>query len=150
MASDPPDSFKEAPRHWEGFVSLSWRILSTGSKGVVFSSALWNSIPPGAGVLPVALLVLSSEYPGKGGVLPAYPKPLSLLHLPQCDFAACRWVCEWLGVLLPTPGSAEIRVHGMTPGGVVVGPLCAVLLATWRSVGSLVAQQIIPWVCFLC
>lgn len=152
MASNPPDSFKEAPRHWEGFVSLSWQILSTGGKVVIFSSTLQNSIPPGAGVLPVALLSLSlsSKQPGKGGFFPAYPKLLSFLHLLQCGFAACRWVCEWLGALLPAPGSAEVGVRGMTPGSAVVGPWCVVLLATWLSVGSLTMQQIIPWVRFLC
>lgn len=95
-------------------------------------------------------LSLSSKQPDKGGFFPAYPKLLSFLHLLPCGFAACRWVCEWLGALLPAPGSAEIGVHGMTPGGAVVGPWCVVLLATWRSVGSLTVQQIIPGVCFLC
>lgn len=54
-------AIEEAPRHWKGFASLSWWILSTDSKGVIFSSALWNSIPPGAGVLSVALFALPSE-----------------------------------------------------------------------------------------
>lgn len=54
MASSPSSNFKLAPKYWEAAISLSWWILNTVSKSIVFSSALQNKIP---------LVLVSSQWP---------------------------------------------------------------------------------------
>lgn len=81
MASSPTANFKLAPKYWEGAISLSWWILNTVSKSVLFSSALQNNIP---------LVLVSSQwpcllFPGSSHVNVNF----SLLNLRFCLYFTC-------------------------------------------------------------